>query len=119
MLDQAAVDAAAQAYAEMKRDMSESWRTPVSDGRRKRKVVTYDPQGREVSWEEHHEEDAAGQPGAQREGDVCTINGAPGHLDHRLVCQPDRQDAAAGLKRKQEAYDAMVADMCDAWRTRA
>jgi hypothetical protein len=54
--------------------------------------------------------------------DQCTINGAPGHLNERLDCVPDRRDARPvydaieGKRRKAEAYEQMVADLCDAWK---
>lgn len=63
----------------------------------------------------------------QQPGDQCTIDGQPGHLDHRLQCVPDkpeRQDAAvprsmtadAAQKIKDEAWLQSVKDLEQAWR---
>ena len=73
----------------------------------------------------------AGPPGAYpyraaAEGTPCTINGRPGTLvreGNYLVCKPSARqdaeptfDAVEGARRKQEAYDAMIKEMSEAWR---
>jgi hypothetical protein len=60
----------------------------------------------------------------QQPGDQCTINGAPGHLNHRLECIPDKRqdavprvmDAAESQRIKDQAYREMVDDLTNAWR---
>src|SRR5262245_50605884 len=59
----------------------------------------------------------------QQPGDQCTINGAPGHLNHRLECIPDKRqdsvpvhDAAAGQRIKDEAYAEMCRELTEAWK---
>jgi hypothetical protein len=91
----APVDAREAAYRAMVDEMTTAWqRTPVADVR------------------------------GQREGDKCTINGAPGHLNAKLECVPDkRQDSAPRramtmdeMQRiKDAAYEEMVRDLD--WRT--
>ena len=105
-------------------DMVNGWKTPpVADRRRWHRVIERDPEGRERGSSEWEEEDAV--PGGQKPGDACTIDGQPGHLNARLQCVPDRQDArpvydaAEGKRLKDEAYDAYCADLRDGWRTRA
>ena len=73
----------------------------------------------------------AARPGAYpyraaAEGTPCTINGRPGTLVREgdyLVCKPSARqdahptfDAVEGARRKQEAYDAMIKEMSEAWR---
>ena len=56
-------------------------------------------------------------PRGQQPGDACTINGAPGHLNHRLECVPDRQDRERARRTtpprpsasRMQAYAEMVA----------
>jgi hypothetical protein len=57
----------------------------------------------------------------QQPGDQCTIDGQPGHLNHRLECVPDqRQDSVMTTDQaqaiKDAAYNAMVAELQNAWR---
>jgi hypothetical protein len=62
-------------------------------------------------------------PIGAREGDLCTIDGAPGHLHRiggRLICIPDkarRRDAMPVQDERQQAYDEYDAQLVDAWRT--
>ena len=94
--DQAALDAKAEAYRQMVEDLQNAYKTSsepteAADQRRKRKVTTRDPFGRETgSWEEEKEDAAS--------------DAAP------------TMDAAEGRRRKQVAYDAMAADLCNSWR---
>ena len=90
-----------EAHEDMKRQMSDAWRKDAAP-----------PGGYPYS--------------AAAEGTACTINGAPGILvreGNYLVCTPtarqDAQptfDAVKGARRKQEAYDAMIKEMSEAWR---
>ena len=85
--------AAKEAYEAMRAELADAWKSPteaVADRRRRRKATTYDPQGRETGSAEWEEEDAASV--------LPTM------------------DAAEGRRRKQRAYDAMVREVCDAWR---
>ncbi len=57
----------------------------------------------------------------QREGDICTINGAPGHLrrgpNDELQCVPDRQqDRNSTSDAREGAYQSYRADISNAWR---
>jgi hypothetical protein len=59
-------------------------------------------------------------------GDQCTINGAPGHLNHRLECVPDKperqdavprvMDATAAQRIRDAAYEQSVRELTEAWR---
>jgi hypothetical protein len=56
-------------------------------------------------------------------GDQCTINGAPGHLNHRLECVPDKEDsvprtmtADAAQRIRDAAYEQSVRELTEAWR---
>jgi hypothetical protein len=99
LTDEAARAARREAYLDAKRELGDAWRHAVpgfvhpadaGDGRRRRRGIARDPFGREVeTWEE--EEDAA--PAVPR---VLT--------------------ADEGRRLKQQAYEAMVADMCNAWK---
>lgn len=64
--------AARQAYEDAKAEAQDAWRNPAPDAVR-----------------------------GQKPGDVCTINGAPGHLNARLECVPDRQDAADRRRKRK------------------
>jgi hypothetical protein len=62
-------------------------------------------------------------PRGQQEGDICTINGAPGHLEMRggaLVCVPDRRsdqlDPASDRRSVADAYAEYDAKLREAWR---
>jgi hypothetical protein len=69
-------------------------------------------------------------PRGQQEGDLCTINGFPGHLRRNrngdLVCAPDRQGfngandperaQSDGANAKEAAYRAYDAALANAWR---
>lgn len=57
----------------------------------------------------------------QREGDLCTINGAQGRLrrgpDGQLVCVPDqRKNDCTAADARETAYSAYEADITNAWR---
>jgi hypothetical protein len=85
-----AVDAAAracveQARAEGIREMCDAWKTPPTAEFR-----------------------------GQQPGDQCTINGASGHLNHRLECIPDRRQDA--MDARERTYREMVDDLQNAWR---
>ena len=90
-----------EAYEDMKRQMSDAWRKDAA------------PSG-------------AYPYRAAAEGTACTINGRPGTLVREgdyLVCKPSARqdaeptfDAVEGARRKQEAYDAMIKEMSEAWR---
>jgi hypothetical protein len=77
-------------YQDEKRKLQDAWRTPTTDVR------------------------------GQKPGDQCTIDGQPGHLNHRLECIPDkRQDSApmtadAAQKIKDEAYAEMCRELEEA-----
>jgi hypothetical protein len=101
--DAAANDAKAQAYAESVEELTTAWqRKPVDS---------------ESGF-------GSGEFRGQQPGDVCTINGQPGHLNHRLECVPDRQhdsvprmmDAATAQAIRDEAWLASVEADENAWR---
>jgi hypothetical protein len=61
----------------------------------------------------------------QRPGDQCTIDGQPGHLNHRLECLPDKRqdsapprtmDAIDAQKIKDAAWLQSVQELEQAWR---
>jgi hypothetical protein len=61
----------------------------------------------------------------QMPGHQSTINGQPGHLNHRLECVPDRQDSVPrtmSLADAQAIRDAAYRQYCDelvnAWKAR-
>jgi hypothetical protein len=99
-------DAAARAhveevYQDEKRKLMEAWRTPVADAT---------PVAR-----------------GQKEGDVCTINGAPGHLrkvGNKFECVPDKREDAvprsmtadAAQRIRDAAYEESVRELTEAWR---
>jgi hypothetical protein len=93
--DAAGLERKAEAYRQMCTELCDAWRTPATD---------------------------AGGSRGQRPGDQCTINGAPGHLNERLDCVPDRHDArpvydaAEGRRIKAAAYQQMVDEMTSAWK---
>jgi hypothetical protein len=93
------VDAAARAhveevYQDEKRKLQDAWRQPVADVR------------------------------GQQPGDKCTINGAPGHLNAKLECIPDKRqdaaprmmDAAEAQRIKDEAWLEMCRDLEESWK---
>jgi hypothetical protein len=61
-------------------------------------------------------------PRGQQEGDLCTIKGAPGHLQRRggeLVCVPDRReqpDPASDRRSLADEYAAYDLRISQAWR---
>jgi hypothetical protein len=67
---------------------------------------------------------ASGEVVGARPGDKCIINGAPGHLNHRLECVPDaRQDAvprtmdfADAQRIRDRAWLESVAELESAWK---
>jgi hypothetical protein len=61
--------------------------------------------------------------GAQNAGDVCTINGNPGHLkmvNGEMTCVPDAKDAVSDLRDQANdaanAYSAYEDELAEAWR---
>jgi hypothetical protein len=62
-------------------------------------------------------QDATREFRGQQPGDVCTINGAPGHLNNKLECVPDNQDALPTRDTREAAYTAYDAEMSERWRT--
>ena len=63
--------------------------------------------------------DATGTFRGQQEGDLCTINGAPGHLrkvNGKFECVPDRSQDAAAFDAKAQAYEQYDREMANAWR---
>jgi hypothetical protein len=99
IVDEAARARVEQAYQDSKRELQEAWRKPVAD--------------------------AAGESRGAQPGDVCTINGAPGHLDHQLQCVPDKRsqdsvprtmDAATAQKIRDEAWLQSVREEENEWR---
>jgi hypothetical protein len=60
--------------------------------------------------------DASGSFRGQQAGDQCMINGAPGHLNDKLECVPDRRQDAATVDAKAAAYEAYDREMANAWR---
>jgi hypothetical protein len=101
--DEAALDAKAQAYAEDVKESTEAWRKkPAANA-------------------------GSGEFRGQQPGDQCTINGQPGHLNHRLECVPDkpadRQDSISrtlsfdeAQQRRDAAYEQDVRESESAWR---
>ena len=55
-----------------------------------------------------------------REGDLCTINGAPGHLNNKLECIPDKRDAITITTPATDACEVAYHEYCDrlfnAWK---
>jgi hypothetical protein len=100
-------DAKAKAYDEVEAAMTSAWQNPLTG------AGSHDLVG-------------------QREGDVCTINGWPGHMrcgqDGNLTCVPDHNQDAAGVvskvtsdageasRIKDAAYSAYEHDLQNAWR---
>jgi hypothetical protein len=78
--DESALDAKTQAYLEDVKETQEAWRRK--------------PSGSVTEF-----------VGA-RPGDVCTINGQLGHLNHRLECVPDRSDKQDSMPRMMTADEA-------------
>ena len=99
--DQAGLDAKAKAYADGVREMCDAWKNPPAESN-----------------------SGSGELRGARPGDKCTINGAPGHLNHRLECVPDQRrdamprtmDADAAQAIKDAAWLASVRELEDAWR---
>jgi hypothetical protein len=95
--DQVGLDAKAQAYADDLRQTCDAWKTPPT-------------------------EDLSGEARGQQPGDQCTINGQPGHLNHRLECVPDkRQDSVprtmtADQALRDAAYEESVRREENEWR---
>jgi hypothetical protein len=83
-----------EVYQDEKRKLQDAWRQPVADVR------------------------------GQQPGDKCTIDGAPGHLNAKLECIPDKRqdavprmmDAAAAQRIKDEAWLEMCRDLEEAWK---
>jgi hypothetical protein len=67
--------------------------------------------------------DATGEFRGQREGDQCTINGAPGHLrktgKNKFECVPDSEDAMPVDDDREAAYAEYDRQMANAWRGEA
>lgn len=63
--------------------------------------------------------DPTGTFRGQQAGDLCTINGAPGHLrkvNGKFECVPDRIQDAATFDAKAQAYADYDREMSNAWR---
>ena len=66
----------------------------------------------------------SGESRGQKAGDLCTIDGQPGHLNEQLVCVPDRRadalprtmSASDAEKIKERAWREMLADQANAWK---
>jgi hypothetical protein len=97
--------AKAEAYADGVREMCDAWRKPVADPN---SGTGY----------------GSGEFRGARPGDKCTINGAPGHLNHRLECVPDQRrdavprtmDAADAQRIRDAAWLEMCRDLEDGWK---
>jgi hypothetical protein len=93
---------AAQVYEDEKRLAQDAWRTlaptEAADRRRRRKATTRDPFGRETGTWKEEEDDAAGA------------------ASDAVRSVPRAVDAAEARRIKRAAYDAMVDEMCNAWR---
>jgi hypothetical protein len=101
--DQAGLDAKAEAYADGVREMCDGWKNPPAESN-----------------------SGSGEFRGARPGDKCTVNGAPGHLNHRLECMPDKHrdavprtmDAADAQRIKDEAYRQYCDELVNAWKAR-
>jgi hypothetical protein len=90
-------DARARAYADANAEAEAAWRTPPA---KPLPAGAYPSNG-------------------ARNGDICTINGAPGHLRERdggLICVPDEQHDAARFDDRERALAEVAARDRDAWR---
>jgi hypothetical protein len=86
--DQAALDAKAQAFADSVAELTDAWRKPVEDKRKK--TQRRDPQGREEgSWETEEEDSET---------------------------PPRTMDAATAQRIRDEAWKEMVDEMQSAWK---
>jgi hypothetical protein len=97
--DEAARARVEEVYQDEKRKLQDAWRQPVANS-----VGSHEFRG-------------------QQPGDQCTINGPPGHLNHRLECVPDKEDsvprtmtADAAQKIRDAAWLASVKDLEEAWK---
>ena len=96
--DEAARARVEEVYQDEKRKLQDAWRKPVAD--------------------------AAGEFLGARPGDKCTLDGQPGHLDHRLRCVPDDKQDSVPRRMKPEdaqairdaAYEESVLRDENAWR---
>jgi hypothetical protein len=100
--DEAARARVEEVYQDEKRKLQDAWRQPVANS--ETGVGSHEFRG-------------------QQPGDQCTINGAPGHLNHRLECVPDKEDsvprtmtADAAQKIRDAAWRASVKDLEEAWK---
>jgi hypothetical protein len=76
------------------------------------------------AWQRKPVADVSGELRGAQSGDVCTIDGAPGHLNHRLECIPDKRqdsmprsmtmDQAQAIRDR--AYEESVRELTEAWR---
>jgi len=88
----------------------------VRDDTRGERQRIYDEYDAAVStaWQVSPTGFGSGELVGQREGDLCTINGFPGHLKNekgKLQCVPDDQARSRG-----DAYAAYDSTMQEAWR---
>jgi hypothetical protein len=96
-------DAKAEAYVDGVREMCDAWKNPPAESNT-----------------------GSGEFRGARPGDKCTINGQPGHLNHRLECVPDQRrdavprtmDAADAQRIKDEAWLASIKELEEAWKAR-
>jgi hypothetical protein len=96
--DAAGLDAKAEAYADSVEELTTAWQRKPS-------------------------EDLSGEFRGQQPGDQCTINGQPGHLNHRLECVPDKRDSIPRRMTADEAqpirdaaWSESVRELENAWR---
>ena len=106
--DAAARNAVEQARAEGIKEDENAWRTPAANS--------------ETGF-------GSSEFRGARPGDQCTINGAPGHLNHRLECVPDKRsqdsassvprtmDAATAQRIRDQAYEESLRREQDEWRS--
>jgi hypothetical protein len=91
-VDPYARDEVDAAYADYQKNLTDAWRNPPTGAGSRDSI-------------------------GQCEGDLCTINGAPGHLNADLVCVPDhpatRADHAAIMDHEYDRYDQ---ELRDQWR---
>jgi hypothetical protein len=83
-------DVREEVYQDEKRKLQDAWRRPISD--------------------------ASGGGRDPQPGDQCMIDGQPGHLNHRLECVPDREDAMSAMDARERAYQDSKRELQDAWR---
>jgi len=113
--DQAAMDERDRAYREVDLRDENAWRNPTPTGAGSAEFVGQQQVPRTPTWQQ-----VPRTPTQRQEGDLCTIDGAPGHLqrvDGELVCVPDSsQDALPGEDERDRAYREVALRDENAWR---